>query len=500
MRENWVQVTLGDLVTQRKEKVSPTPASAMKFLGMDCIESSSTTPKLYHDFSTFKSDGNQFFKGDILYGRLRPYLNKVTVASIDGVASGEFIVLQPNSSLDSKYAMLAIHSQDFVDFAMSHVSGDRPRIKFNQISSYPFKLPPVAEQRAIVAKLEVLFSELDKGVQELKNAQEKLKVYRQTVLKKAFEGELTKDWRAKQTDLPTGEELLDQIRDRRAKYHTQQLDDWTASVNAWQAMGEPGKKPRKPSKSPPVKELREDFLETLGPLPNSWIWVTNDELMFYVTSGSRDWKRYYSEDCGAYFVRTQDIKTNSLDIRKCAFVDLPEDVEGKRSLIETGDLLMTITGANVGKIAHIQSDIPESYVSQSVALMKYVEKRMGNYLHYYFQSSSHGAKHIGAMVYGVGRPVLSLEDMREAPVALCTLNEQIEIVRILDSLLSTCDKLDSDIQKGIDRKGSLRQSLLMKAFRGELLSENELMNIQKAEGCNHNQVGQFEDTTRNCKQ
>ena len=353
-----------------------------------------------------------------------------------------------------------------------------PSLTKGNLYEIQMPVPPLAEQQAIVAKLDGLFSELDKGVEELKSAQEKLKVYRQAVLKKAFEGELTKDWRAKQTDLPTGEELLDQIRGRRAEYHTQQLDDWAASVKAWQADGKPGKKPRKPSKSPPLKELGEDFLETLGPLPNSWIWVTNDELMFYVTSGSRDWKRYYSEDCGAYFVRTQDIKTNSLDIRKCAFVDLPEDVEGKRSLIETGDLLMTITGANVGKIAHIQSDVSEAYVSQSVALMKYVEKRMGNYLHYYFQSSSHGAKHIGAMVYGVGRPVLSLEDMREAPVALCTLNEQIEIVRILDSLLSTCDKLDSDIQKGLDRKDTLRQSLLMKAFRGELLSENELISIQ----------------------
>src|SRR5690606_31736146 len=72
-------------------------------------------------------------------------------------------------------------------------------------------LPPLPEQRAIVKKIEALFSSLDAGIADLKKAQDQLKIYRQAVLKKAFVGELTKEWREKQTDLPTAEELLLQI-------------------------------------------------------------------------------------------------------------------------------------------------------------------------------------------------------------------------------------------------------------------------------------------------
>ncbi len=80
---------------------------------------------------------------------------------------------------------------------------------------YHFLFAPLPEQRAIVSKIELLFSELDNGIANLKLAQEQLKVYRQAVLKKAFEGELTKKWREQQTDLPDAGDLLEQIRKER---------------------------------------------------------------------------------------------------------------------------------------------------------------------------------------------------------------------------------------------------------------------------------------------
>jgi type I restriction enzyme S subunit len=84
-----------------------------------------------------------------------------------------------------------------------YVSGTT-RLKLTQgrLKQIPLKIPPLPEQRAIVAKIEELFSDLDQGIADLKKAQDQLKVYRQAVLKKAFEGELTKEWREKQTDLP----------------------------------------------------------------------------------------------------------------------------------------------------------------------------------------------------------------------------------------------------------------------------------------------------------
>ena len=356
----------------------------------------------------------------------------------------------------------------------SRGSGMQNMAGIKEIKPIVVEIPPKPEQRAIVAKIEELFSDLDQGIADLKKAQDQLTIYRQAVLKKAFEGELTKEWREQQTDLPKADELLEQIKEERQKHYEQQLENWKQAVKAWEEKGKEGKKPSKPQKHKEVEELTKAELEELASLPSNWKWIKNNELMYYVTSGSRDWKKFYSDTKGTYFVRTQDIKTNKLDLDGAAFVDLPEHVEGKRSLIEKGDLLMTITGANVGKIAHVDFDISEAYVSQSVALMKYVLKSFSSYLHYYFQSSATGAKFIGAMVYGVGRPVLSLDNMRDAPVSVCSFEEQHQIVQEIESRLSVCDKVEESISESLEKAKALRQSILKKAFEGTLLSQEEI--------------------------
>jgi type I restriction enzyme S subunit len=117
--------------------------------------------------------------------------------------------------------------------------------KFNSIQ---YKLAPLPEQRAIVAKIEQLFSDLDNGIAHLKDAKEKLTIYRQALLKKAFEGELTKEWRSQQTNLPTADQLLKQIKEERTRHYEQQLKEWQQAVTEWEKNGKEGKKPGKPKK------------------------------------------------------------------------------------------------------------------------------------------------------------------------------------------------------------------------------------------------------------
>jgi len=384
------------------------------------------------------------------------------------VKSSAMKILVPTSELVN---------MDFAYYAMqvNQIRSDtHKRYWISVYAKKKFLLPSAVEQEAIVSKIEELFSDLDKGIADLKKAQDQLVIFRQAVLKKAFEGELTKEWREKQTNLPTAEELLEQIKEERQKHYEQQIEDWKQAVKTWEEKGKEGKKPAKPQKHKDVDPLSNNELDELASLPTNWKWIKNNELMFYVTSGSRDWKKFYSDTKGTYFVRTGDIKTNKLDLDGAAFVDLPKNVEGKRSLIEKGDLLMTITGANVGKIAHVDFEISEAYVSQSVALLKYVLKSFSPYLHYYFQSSATGAKFIGAMVYGVGRPVLSLDNMRDAPVSVCSFEEQHQIVQEIESRLSVCDNVEQSITESLKKAKALRQSILKKAFEGTLLSEEEL--------------------------
>jgi type I restriction enzyme S subunit len=333
-----------------------------------------------------------------------------------------------------------------------------------------FPLPPLKEQHRIVDTIEELFSDLDNSVSNLKFAKNQLEVYRQALLKHAFAGKLTEQWR-KNNNPESAEKLLERIKKESKNRHDQELRDWKELVAFWEKDGKKGKKPKKPTAAISFTALNKDALNFLPDVPKGWKWVRNNDLLYYVTSGSRDWKKYYS-DKGAYFLRTQDIKTNRLKFENAAFVSLPDDVEGKRSLVEKGDLLMTITGANVGKVAYIDSEISEAYVSQSVALMKPINKKISSYLHLYFLSDVYGGKLIRGLVYGVGRPVLSLENIREAAVALCSYEEQEQIVSEIESQFSIIDNLEQTIDYGLQKSEALRQSILKKAFEGKLVPQD----------------------------
>ena len=126
------------------------------------------------------------------------------------------------------------------DIEIGAYGGAQPNISASKIEALQTKLFPLPIQRAIVAKIEELFSSLDRGIADLEKAQKQLVIYRQAVLKKAFEGELTKEWREKQAIWPTADELLEQIKKERQKYFEQQLEDWKKAVKAWEESGKEG--------------------------------------------------------------------------------------------------------------------------------------------------------------------------------------------------------------------------------------------------------------------
>ncbi|MHC1755801.1 MAG: restriction endonuclease subunit S [Methanosarcina sp.] len=135
-------------------------------------------------------------------------------------------------------------------------------INQNSLGAIPVPLPPLPEQRAIVSKIELLFSELDNGIANLKLAQEQLKVYRQAVLKKAFEGELTRKWREQQTDLPDAGDLLEKIRKEKEE---------AAKVSG-----------RRLSKVAPPTDTE---LAELPKLPAGWRWAGLGEIIDNIQAG-----------------------------------------------------------------------------------------------------------------------------------------------------------------------------------------------------------------------
>ena len=216
------------------------------------------------------SSAVHFQPGDVLYGRLRPYLNKVFRPDFEGLCSAEFIVFPEADWLDSKYLQYLLNSAKFVSFASHLNSGDRPRVDFDQISEFPFPLAPIAEQKRIVEEIDKQFTRLDAAVAALKRVQANLERYRAAVLKAACEGRL----------VPTEAELA--RRENRSYEPASVLLDriFEERRSIWEAnrLGG-GRGPRNISGK--WKYQKPFMLENsdLPPLPEGWCWTSLDSLL-----------------------------------------------------------------------------------------------------------------------------------------------------------------------------------------------------------------------------
>jgi type I restriction enzyme S subunit len=267
---------------------------------------------------------------------------------------------------------------------LAAINANTPSVTVKHLSSKTIgdiglPLPPRAEQTRFVAKLEELLSDLDAGVAELKTAQKKLGQYRQSLLKAAVEGALTAECREHNTPSETGAQLLQRILiERRARWEFKQLGKF-----------------KEQGKSPPIgwqkryPEPVQPNTSGLPELPEGWVWASLDMLSEFVTSGSRGWAEFYAAQ-GATFIRSQNINKDRLDLSEIAFVDPPKSAEGSRTRVQRNDLLLTITGANVGKAAQVTAIPDEAYVSQHVALIRPVDSALAAFIHMFLTADAGG--------------------------------------------------------------------------------------------------------------
>lgn len=346
------------------------------------------------------------------------------------------------------------------------INDNTPSVTVKHLSSktigdIDLPLPPRKEQTRIVEKLEELLSDLDAGVAELKAAQRKLGQYRQSLLKAAVEGALTASWRAQHTPTETGAQLLERIlTERRARWEAQQLAKFEAQ----------GKAPPKDWRKKYPEPMRPD-IQSLQKLPHGWAWASFDEITSFVTSGSRGWADYYSNS-GAVFIRSQDINRDFLNLSDTAFVNPPPSSEGARTLVRQNDVLLTVTGANVGKSAIVSMSLPEAYVSQHVALIRLIDTDLSNFAHLFLTADSGGRGKLLKTAYGAGKPGLNLQQIAALPIPVAGKEELAEVGNILSSQFNAISQQQAAIELALKQSAAQRKNILKAAFSGQLVPQD----------------------------
>ena len=194
--EGWRWVRLGEVARREAVLLRPSdyPSQRFRYLGMEHVAAGQwEAPEgVEVNGQEIKSQVVAFKPGLVLYGKLRPYLNKVVVPCYEGVASTEFVPIAPDPGvLDAEYLGAFLRTPSFVSYAVRNTTGSRqPRTRLEALWSALVPLPPLAEQRRIVAELEAVQEKLRVLREAQAETDEELKRLERSILDKAFRGEL----------------------------------------------------------------------------------------------------------------------------------------------------------------------------------------------------------------------------------------------------------------------------------------------------------------------
>ncbi len=341
--------------------------------------------------------------------------------------------------------------------------GTQQNISQTVLKGVPFFYPTSKEtQQAIVNKIESLFDEIDEGIGRLKTAAQQIQQYRQSLLKNAFNGELTKEWRSKHADtLPSENELLAQIQTAREQHHAQQLADWQTAVSQWEQNGKEGKKPSKP------KALTQavKFEENVADLPRGWIWGKLSDLGELARGKSKHRPRNDKKLFGGKypFIQTGEVRAANRIIKKYEQTYSEFGLEQSK-LWQKGTLCITIA-ANIAETAFLGFDacFPDSIVGFSAS-----KAVLPEYIELFIKSAR---TKIESYAPATAQKNINLNTLENLIVPYCSLTEQTQIVAILESKLTACDQLADEIAKQLKQAELLKQAVLKAAFSGSLLDK-----------------------------
>lgn len=274
----------------------------------------------------------------------------------------------------------------------------RLKLTKGSLTEIPFPLPPLETQQAIVSKIEELFSELDKGIEDLKTAQQQLKTYRQSVLKWAFEGKLTND-NVKEGALPNGWEKV-------------KLND-------------------------------------IGKIVSGGTPSTNNHLYW---NGNINW--IAPSDLTGYkgiLIKTGKKSITQLGLQKSS-----------AKLIPRGSILFS-SRAPIGYVVIADSELCTNQGFKSIIPNSNIDSL---FVYYFLKSSKQEAEKVAS---GTTFKEISLRSFSELSFPLPPLKEQHLIVQEIESRLSVADKMEESIAQSLQQAEALRQSILKKAFSGELV-------------------------------
>ena len=476
--EGWEWTTLGDIVAD-VGKVNPkndNPEKEFVYLDIASIDNSEqkiTNPKMYLGGDA-PSRARQLVKsGDILFSTVRTYLKNIAMVNemYDGqIASTGFCVIRPYDSIEKRLVFQLVQMYDFLEPLNQIQRGTSyPAVRDSDVFAQMVPLPPLPEQRRIVARIEELFTQLDAGVSALETARAQLKRYRQSVLKAAVEGRLTEEWRAAHPDVEPASVLLERIeKERRDKWEEEELAKLVAK----------GKRPKNDRWKQKYKEPQAPETKGLPELPEGWCYTLLEPHLLAKRNGMKTGpfgsllKKHEHQQSGVPVLGIENIK--SMKFVPGSKIHITKEKADQLSdyNAQPGDILISRSGT-VGEICVVPDGLGETRISTNLMRVSLIP---GSILPHFFCLLFNGSpfvlNQVSELCKGSTRDFLNQHILSSIIFPLPPLAEQHEIVSEIERRLIIADRTEATIAANLKRAARLRQSILKNAFRGDLVSQD----------------------------
>ena len=386
-------------------------------------------------------------KGTVLFTSRAP-IGYCVIAENPITTNQGFKSLVLESSIDPEY--IRHYLLNSKEYAESLASGSTfKELSGRKTEKLKFPLPPLNEQRRIVAKIEELTAHSKRARAALDEVPTLIEQFKQSVLAAAFRGDLTADWREKNPDVEPAEKLLERfIKDREIEYK-QQVQNFKSTRT---------RIPKLPKVS---------YQEGITLFPDSWITISVESASIFIIDCLHSTPKFV--DSGEYCVDTNCIEPFKINWHTARKVTKEDFIKRASRLVpEGGDILFSREGT-IGTAVKVPSD-KRLCLGQRMMMFRFARHVLPEYAEMYLQSPYFESQY-KSLITGTTSPHINIGEIRKLSFLVPPVDEQKQIISITRRYLAVCDSLLAACSHGEVELEQLNQSILAKAFRGELVPQ-----------------------------
>ncbi|EIZ1360309.1 restriction endonuclease subunit S [Vibrio vulnificus] len=447
---DWVACSISDVAQVNPKKIDAEPDTISGFIPMALAPASFSDSLRYEEkhWKEIKKSYTNFQNGDVIFAKVTPCFENGKAAIVDGLPNGigagssEFYVLRPHTPYVLPEILFAlIKTQKFANDGAANMTGavGLRRVPRAFVESFDVPMIPMAEQKVIAEKLDTLLAQVEATKTRLESTLETLKQFRQSVLAAAVSGKLTEDWRSENPSLDSIE--LSEV----GAYWTEQY--------------------KISGKRLPKLKLHET--EALDGLPDTWL-DTKIGHVFDVHVGatpSRSNNDYWG-GCINW--------VSSSEVAFCRISSTKETItesglnNTSTNLHPPGTVMLAMIGQGKTRGQAAILDIEACHNQNTAALRVPEGFAVSEFLYFFLTKQYEETRRVGG---GNNQKALNKSFVQSLPFPLPPIEEQKEIVKCVEKLFAGADATEQQVNQALERVNNLTQSILAKAFRGELTEQ-----------------------------